>query len=342
MGFLDNIFRLFRDQLFTTPPPLVRADLSGKTVLVVGANVGLGFEAAKHFAEMQPERLILACRSETKGQEAINLIKEQTGFQAELWLLDLAKFSSVRKFADRWEKEGGRLDILVENAAVSGFEYNQTEDGWETMLHVNYLASALHALLLLPHMIETAKKYSTTPRLVTVSSGTNHWIQFDKEILGSSSILKSLNSYDPALASSSTRSMRGRYPLTKLLNIFFTRALNDRLSTSHPTIITNAVDPAFCHSLLRRDIRSFGISLVEFIFAFPTEVGSRQLVFGAIGEDEKLRGGYVSFSKVVEPNEFISTGEGREAQERLWRETIDVFQKLDPRVQNIVRDHLSN
>ena len=72
MGFFQRLVHLFRDQFFTTPPPLVRADLSGKTVLVVGANVGLGFEAAKHFAEMQPERLILACRSEARGQEAID------------------------------------------------------------------------------------------------------------------------------------------------------------------------------------------------------------------------------------------------------------------------------
>lgn len=42
------------------------ADLSAKTVLVVGANVGIGFEASKHFARMQPERLIIACRSESK------------------------------------------------------------------------------------------------------------------------------------------------------------------------------------------------------------------------------------------------------------------------------------
>ena len=46
-------------------------DLTGKVVLVTGANIGLGFEAAKHFASMNPERLIIACRSEEKGNQAV-------------------------------------------------------------------------------------------------------------------------------------------------------------------------------------------------------------------------------------------------------------------------------
>jgi FlaA1/EpsC-like NDP-sugar epimerase len=51
--------------------PVVKVDLAGKTVLVLGANTGLGFEATKHFATMNPERLILACRSQSRGQAAL-------------------------------------------------------------------------------------------------------------------------------------------------------------------------------------------------------------------------------------------------------------------------------
>ncbi len=52
-------------------PPVVTVDLTGKTVVVIGANIGLGFEASKHFARMNPERLILACRNEEKGKDAL-------------------------------------------------------------------------------------------------------------------------------------------------------------------------------------------------------------------------------------------------------------------------------
>lgn len=63
LGFL-------KDQ-FTSLPPVTTADLTGKTVVVTGANVGLGFEASKHFARMNPGKLILACRSEEKGKAAV-------------------------------------------------------------------------------------------------------------------------------------------------------------------------------------------------------------------------------------------------------------------------------
>jgi hypothetical protein len=53
-------------------PPVLKVDLTGKTVVVVGANTGLGFEATKHFATMNPGRLILACRSQSKGQVAVD------------------------------------------------------------------------------------------------------------------------------------------------------------------------------------------------------------------------------------------------------------------------------
>ena len=135
----------------TPVPPVVHADIKGQTIVVTGANAGLGFEAAKHFALQKPGRLILACRSEEKGTAAVARkppmlfylpfrltdvrllgIKEETSLEnVEMWPLDLAKFSSVTSFADRFEKDGGRLDVLVANAAVSPSTCRRTPDGWE-------------------------------------------------------------------------------------------------------------------------------------------------------------------------------------------------------------------
>ena len=66
MGFLT-----FLREQFSTPPPVVNVDLQGKTIIVIGANTGLGFEAVKHFARMNPGRLILGCRNREKGEAAI-------------------------------------------------------------------------------------------------------------------------------------------------------------------------------------------------------------------------------------------------------------------------------
>jgi FlaA1/EpsC-like NDP-sugar epimerase len=58
-------------QLELPMPPVVTADLTGKTVVVTGANMGLGFEAAKHLARMNPKKLIIAVRSQEKGEETV-------------------------------------------------------------------------------------------------------------------------------------------------------------------------------------------------------------------------------------------------------------------------------
>jgi retinol dehydrogenase-12 len=65
-----TILQILREQIQRVPP-LVTVDLTGKTVIVVGANTGLGFEASKHFARMNVGRLILVCRSTSKGKAAV-------------------------------------------------------------------------------------------------------------------------------------------------------------------------------------------------------------------------------------------------------------------------------
>ena len=145
-----SFFQFLREQL-TAVPSVEHDDLSGKTVVVIGANIGLGFEAAKHFAKMNPDRVILGCRSKERGEAAATSetntllsyhsvshytykeLKTETGYEsAELWLIDLARISSVLEFAERLEKEGGRIDILLLNAGISPAPGQQlTADGYE-------------------------------------------------------------------------------------------------------------------------------------------------------------------------------------------------------------------
>lgn len=66
-----SIAQVFWGQLTATVPPVVEKNLEGQTVVVTGANVGLGFEAAKHFARMNPGKLIIACRDQQRGNAAL-------------------------------------------------------------------------------------------------------------------------------------------------------------------------------------------------------------------------------------------------------------------------------
>jgi len=312
------------------PAPVVKADLTGKTVVVTGANVGIGLEAAKHFASMNPARLILACRNEEKGTSALTAVEQETGYKsAELWLVDLGNFSSVIAFADRFERDGGRLDILVANAAVAQMKYATTVDGWEETVQVNHLSTALLSLLLLPRMLHAASQGST-PRLVIVSSGAHYLAKFDEE--------------DISLEKSSDdckKSMEYRYLHSKILNILFVRALQSHLPTASP-IIVNAVSPGYCVSQLRRHW-SFPKAqidkITEWFLAFTSEEGSRQLIWAAVGgsgREEELKGGYISGSDICEPSDFVTGDTGKRVQERAWDETIAILSNVTPKVTQIL------
>jgi NAD(P)-dependent dehydrogenase (short-subunit alcohol dehydrogenase family) len=56
---------------WTWLPPVHHVDLSGQTVVVTGSNIGLGLETVKHLARMNPENIILAVRSTSKGEAVI-------------------------------------------------------------------------------------------------------------------------------------------------------------------------------------------------------------------------------------------------------------------------------
>ncbi|KAJ7089895.1 hypothetical protein B0H15DRAFT_839693 [Mycena belliarum] len=337
-----SVWAFFKEQ-WSTAQPVVTADLAGKTVVVLGANTGLGFEASKHFATMNPGRLILACRNQSKGQAAVEKLKADTGYaKAELWLVDLADFASVKNFTDRFVQDGGRLDIIVENAAVGpGVTYGATKDGWETSLQVANLSTPLVALLLLPIMLKTAIEHNTTPRIVVVSSNVHYWTTLTKEVLESSAILETLGSEKYC----TSKNMTERYHVTKLLNVFFFRALNERLAPTTP-IVVDAVCPGYCYSELRRELSGVSAAvdwLTEKCLAFSTERGSRQLVYAALAHQDRpetLRGEYISISAVREVGDFVLSPEGAKAQDHIWDEMVEILSKVDPRVRDIVAKHL--
>ncbi|KAG5640178.1 hypothetical protein DXG03_009519 [Asterophora parasitica] len=337
-----SVTGFIQDQ-WTSVPPVTTADLTGKTVMVIGANTGLGFEAAKHFARMKPKRLILACRSKEKGEAAIARLRKEAEYEsAELWMIDLSKFSSVIEFADKFDKDGGRLDYLIENAACIQKSYDTTPDGWETTLQVNCLSLSLLALRLLPSMIQTGKNYATHPRLVVVTSEVHLWSNIDKNVFEGNDIYKTLNSEEfctPAV-------MGTRYTDSKFLNIMFYQGLNERLP--HSPVIVNGVNPGYCYSELRRGftgVRAVFDWAMEKTLARTSEEGARQLVYAAVGgaeeDEDTMRGAYVSSGHVAEASDFAIGPDGKIVQDILWTEMMDILAKVDPCVREVERKYLT-
>ncbi|GLZ42683.1 oxidoreductase [Actinokineospora sp. NBRC 105648] len=133
----------------------------GKTVLVTGANSGLGLRTAQVLAE-HGAHVIMACRSVERGKAALTTIDGA----AELLELDLADLASVRKAAaEVRERTGDHLDVLVNNAGVMATPRAATADGFELQLGTNHLGHAALTWLLMPALREVPGA-----RVVTLSS----------------------------------------------------------------------------------------------------------------------------------------------------------------------------
>ena len=146
-------------------------NISGKTYIVTGANTGLGYEAAKHLVELGAAKVIIAVRNVSSGETAKSEIEKATGKSnvADVWALDLASYDSVKAFAEKAVTELERIDALIENAGVAAHVRTYVEGHWIGNT-VNVMSTLLLAVLLLPKMSETAKKFNTLPHLVIVTS----------------------------------------------------------------------------------------------------------------------------------------------------------------------------
>lgn len=185
-----------------------RALMAGKTVLITGANSGIGKATATELAK-RDARVILACRDRDKADQAVREIRAETrGGQLVVKTLDLASLHSVRNFVDEVLKDEPRLDVLINNAGVYGCPYSLTEDGLETQMGVNHFGHFLLTNLLLDRL-----KSSAPSRIVIVSSGLNKFGTIDFENLNSEV------KYDGEAA----------YKNSKLANNLFARELARRL-----------------------------------------------------------------------------------------------------------------
>jgi NAD(P)-dependent dehydrogenase (short-subunit alcohol dehydrogenase family) len=339
MGKL-SFFKFLREQW--TELPISTADVSNQTLIVVGANVGLGNEAAVHLAQLKPKSLLITSRDETKCELSKADVETRSGMTGiESLLLELSSFDSVRSFVDNFEAKGYTANVLIANASLLTTKYAKTPDGYETTFQVNYLSTALLSILMLPHLIKTGTPERAS-RLVIVSSMAHYAADSPKGADKWPSIIGTIN--DEAYCTSSV--MKNRYRLSKLLQVMFIRELSSRLPT--PTLVAvSAVNPGFCHSRLAREVDSdpflkFAKSVSKALLARATEVGSRTLVHAAIEPGERERHGhYLSSCEVTEESDYVLSVEGRQVSKRLWHETLKILGDIDPRVNTIVSEHLT-
>lgn len=147
------------------------AMLTGKTVIVTGANTGMGKQTALELA-CRNARVIVACRNEENGIKAVHEIVEQSKNDNVVFQkLDLASFASIRKFTEEIINKEQQLDILVNNAGVFMLPLRRSVDGIEMHFAVNYLGHFLLTNLLLKHL-----EKAPSARIVNIAADIPTWI----------------------------------------------------------------------------------------------------------------------------------------------------------------------
>jgi retinol dehydrogenase-12 len=138
----------------------------------------MGLEAARHFVRLDAAKVILAVRNLSKDEAAKASIEasEKRLNVVDVWELDLARYASVKAFAARAQTLE-RLDVVIENAGIYTFEFNQAEKN-EATITVNVVSAFLLALLLIPELRETAVKFGKVP----VHSFTGSFVHFDTKL----------------------------------------------------------------------------------------------------------------------------------------------------------------
>lgn len=169
------VLAYFRSHLFLKLP-VPSKSFAGLTVIVTGANSGLGLEAARHLVRLETTKVILAVRNLEKGRAAKASIIESTNKPEnaiEVWELDLASRASVKAFAAR-AGTLDRLDIVIENAGVLSHEFSIAEDN-ERTITVNVINTFLLALLLLPKLRQTSTRFQKEV-VLTFTGSLVHWL----------------------------------------------------------------------------------------------------------------------------------------------------------------------
>jgi NAD(P)-dependent dehydrogenase (short-subunit alcohol dehydrogenase family) len=231
-------------------------DMTGRSVIVTGANSGIGRAAARALAE-HGARVVLAVRDTAKGQAAAATMPGTT----EVRRLDLASLASIRDFAAGWE---GDLDLLINNAGVMVPPFSRTADGFELQFGTNHLGHFALTNLLLEHI---------TGRVVTVSSTGHRFGEVDFDDLN-----WERRSYKAWRA----------YGQSKLANLLFTSELQRRLVAAGSPVLATAAHPGYAATNLQFHSESRAMDVVSSIgnrlFAQDEDGGALPTLYAAVAD----------------------------------------------------------
>jgi NAD(P)-dependent dehydrogenase (short-subunit alcohol dehydrogenase family) len=243
-------------------------NLTGRTVIVTGANSGLGCCTAQALAH-NGASVTMAVRDVTKGEQAREAMGSLEG-NLDVRQLDLSDLASVREFCTTWSAANpGGLDLLINNAGIMAIPRRESTDGHELQFATNHLGHFALTGLLLPALVAIPHS-----RVVNVSSSAHRMarrINFD-DLMG----VKKYSKW-------------GAYGQSKLANLLFTSELQRRLANNDLTVTASAAHPGFAATNLQgvsptmRGAKLEGrlTALANKVIAQPANMGALPILFAA-------------------------------------------------------------
>ncbi len=302
-------------------------DLSDRTVVVTGANSGLGKAGTAAFAD-RGATVVMACRSPERGERAAEAIRADDP-RGDLTVAecDLGDLASVRSFAERLHEEHDRLDVLCNNAGVMAIPRRETADGFETQIGVNHLGH----FALTGRVLDLLRETPGESRVVTQSSGLHERGAVDLADLHGE------DAYDRWDA----------YAQSKLANVLFAYELDRRLEAAGVDDVTSvACHPGYAATNLQgRASREGGNVLSRIattvgnaVLAQSPEAGALPMLYaatadGVAGGSYYGPGGFMSMRGAPERQRSSDRSYDPDLAAALWErsaELTDVTYDLPP------------
>ncbi len=293
------------------------------SIIITGANSGIGFECAMQMAKIAPnEQIILACRNVQAGNEAIEKIKQKTKHQNLICLeLDLASLQSVRDFKTTFSLLPNPIISALVNNAGGLFvgKTTTTKDGFETTFGTNHLGGFYLTLLLIPYIAENGSITFTASGVHDPAEKTG----IEVPVYTSGKEL----AYPKEIKESKIKTAQRRYSTSKLCNVLTAYFLNEKLANKK--IRVNAFDPGqVLGTGFLRTLPAPIRFITKYIMPYfvkknytPETSGSRLANLAYSQELQNLNGIYYSNGKVTRSS---TDSYNKNFQAELWKSSIEL------------------
>ncbi|KAI0061086.1 NAD-P-binding protein [Artomyces pyxidatus] len=321
-------------------------NLSGKVIVVTGANAGIGYQTTAQLA-VHGAKVYLACRTESKAREAIaSLEAENPSLRGQgrlhFLLLELSSLQLSKSAAEEFIEKEQRLDVLVNNAGRLYDDYVLTKEGIERSIAVNHLGLAVFTNGLLPLLKNTAKEPGSDVRIVTVSSAAYQWAIKSPTFAS----LDDLNDYQGKMGSKGWWPKFTRYCTSKMMNLMWLSELQRRLDVEGVPITVIALHPGTVSTDALKQYSPWWLNVWISLTAIPPSSGAYTSLFAAsslqiAADRQKYKGAYLEpYGKIVKPvrkevHDKALAGTLWETTERIVNEVLAV--PIRPRPSSSIR-----